>query len=221
MHNTQGPLPCSAGDVGRPGVRRRYAEAVTVGREEDALTWSGDDDPTLDVGAAGVEGAGEASTDADSPVARGSESPLEAPADPLAEADAEATVLPEGFTAVGKGSDDLGRTEADGTVTMPGEPAALSNGMLIALGVFGGVYLLYAIGWLLGGLRLQGGAAYLVTDVMYQGSLWLAVLAPPLWFGSTFVLTRRSPAWARIVWLVAGAVLLVPWPFIMIGTVGQ
>ncbi|MBN9200222.1 MAG: hypothetical protein J0H70_02380, partial [Microbacterium chocolatum] len=29
------------------------------------------------------------------------------------------------------------------------------NAALIAVGVLGGVYLLYAIGWLLGGLRLQ------------------------------------------------------------------
>jgi hypothetical protein len=56
---------------------------------------------------------------------------------------------------------------------------------------------------------------------MYQGSLWLAVCAPLLWFATTLLLTQRSPAWVRIVWLVAGVVLLVPWPFIMIGTVGQ
>jgi hypothetical protein len=174
---------------------------VTAGRDDDALTWSGDDDPTLDVGVSAPTG--------------------DTHVEPESAADAEPAALPEGFTAVGKGSDEVGRIEEDGSVTMPGEPAPLGNAMLIALGVFGGAYLLFAIGWLLGGLRLQGRAAYLVTDVMYQGSLWLAVCAPLLWFATTLLLTQRSPAWVRIVWLVAGVVLLVPWPFIMIGTVGQ
>ena len=39
---------------------------------------------------------------------------------------------------------------------------------------------------------------------MYQGSLWLAVLAPLLWFATVFLLTRRSQPWVRFVWLVAG-----------------
>jgi hypothetical protein len=87
--------------------------------------------------------------------------------------------------------------------------------------VLGGVYALYAIGWLIGGLRLQGRAQYLVFDVMYQGSLWLAVLAPPLWFATTFLLTRGRRAWVRFAWLAAGVVLLLPWPFVMIGAVGR
>ena len=56
---------------------------------------------------------------------------------------------------------------------------------------------------------------------MFQGSFWLAVLAPALWFGTVFLLTRRSAGWVRVVWLVAGAILLVPWPFITVGAVGQ
>ena len=97
----------------------------------------------------------------------------------------------------------------------------LGNGSLIALGVLGGVYALYAIGWLIGGLRLQGKAQYLVLDVMYQGSLWLAVLAPLLWFATVFLLTRASRAWVRFAWLAAGVVLLLPWPFVMIGAIGR
>ena len=67
---------------------------------------------------------------------------------------------------------------------MPGEREPMGNATLITLGILGGVYLIYAIGWVIGGLRLQGRAEYLVTDVMYQGSFWLAVLAPLLWFGT-------------------------------------
>ncbi|GAA1959695.1 DNA polymerase III subunit gamma/tau [Microbacterium deminutum] len=168
--------------------------------DDDALAWDSDDDPTLDVG---------------SPVATGGSS------------------LPEGFTAVGKDSetvgkdaDTVGRTSE--TVTTASDAGAelherqpLGNAALVTLGILGGFYLLFTIGWVIGGFRLQGRAQYLFADVMFQGSFWLAALAPALWFGSVFLLTRRSAVWVRIVWLVAGAILLVPWPFIMVGTVGQ
>lgn len=193
-----------------PGLAepRRYAERVTTGRDDDALSWDGDDDPTLDHGA-----AAEPEDERDTP-------PSSTPPE-----------LPKGFTAVGKGSETLGGADAPvaGSVaessseapTVTADRRPMGNGALIAFGVLGGVYALYAIGWLIGGLRLQGRAQYLVTDVMYQGSLWLAVLAPLLWFATTLLLTRASRAWLRFTWLAAGVVLLLPWPFVMIGAIGQ
>jgi hypothetical protein len=163
------------------------------GTDDDALAWGGDDDPTLDVGAT--------------------------PAEPAATVAPAA--LPSGYTAVGKGSGEVGRLESDGSVTVQGERQPMGNATLIALGILGGVYLLYAIGWIIGGLRLQGRAEYLVTDIMYQGSFWLAVLAPVLWFGTVFLLTHHSKPWVRFAWLIAGVALLLPWPFVMIGAVGQ
>jgi hypothetical protein len=174
--------------------------------DDDALAWDGDDDPTLDVRSD--------ATRADRPPANDDDTVPHV-------ADAEPTALPTGFTAVGKGSDDVGRINADGSVTMPAERMPMGNATLITLGILGGVYLLYSIGWIIGGLRLQGRAQYLVTDVMYQGSFWLAVLAPLLWFGTVFLLTLRSKPWVRIAWLVAGVALLLPWPFVLIGAVGQ
>ncbi|MCP2636623.1 DNA polymerase III subunit gamma/tau [Microbacterium sp. HD4P20] len=174
------------------------------GRDDDALSWSGDDDPTLDAG---------------SPTAAGE--PQATPA------------LPDGYVAVGRGSESLaeepvGAGDGDEDDHRPEVPvedaaprAAMRSAELITLGVLGGVYALFAIGWLIGGLRLQGHAQYLVFDVMYQGSLWLAVLAPVLWFATTFLLTRGARSWVRFAWLAAGVVLLLPWPFVMIGAVGQ
>lgn len=179
---------------------------MTARRDDDAFAWEGDDDPTLDVGS---------STD---PAASGE----------------PRIALPDGFTAVGRGSEavsagaDTGGTEtagaegvAESAAPAPAEAAPLGSGALIALGVLGGVYALYAIGWIIGGLRLQGWRPFLVTDAMYQGSLWLAVLAPLLWFATVFLLTRGARAWVRLAWLAAGVVLLVPWPFVLIGAVGQ
>ena len=59
-----------------------------------------------------------------------------------------------------------------------------------------------------------------MSPIGYQVALWLAVAAPALWFVTAYVLTRGSKSWVRIVWLIAGLVVLVPWPFIMVGAVG-
>jgi len=167
---------------------------VSTGRDDDALSWDGDDDPTLDVGT------------------RPAPDP-EPAAEPLA--------LPDGYTAVGRGSDEVGRIDADGTVTMPGEPAPLGNVMLVSLGILGGIYALFTIGWIIGGLRLEGTAQFLVSPVGYRFAFWLAVIAPALWFATVYLLTRLSKPWLRLVWLIGGLALLVPWPFVMIGAVGQ
>lgn len=173
---------------------------MTARPDDDALTWEGDDDPTLDVGD-------------------------RAPADATEPAPEPAT-LPEGWNAVGKGSNDVTTGEpaeakaSDAEAPETDERAPMGNVALVTVGILGGVYLLFTIGWLVGGFRLQGRAQYLVADVMFQGSFWLAAAAPLLWFGTVFLLTRSSGTWVRIVWLVAGAILLVPWPFIMVGAVG-
>jgi hypothetical protein len=170
---------------------------VTAGRDDDALTWEGDEDPTLDVGA---------------------NSPGESP------------TLAAGWNAVGKGSEAVdapaGETgTGDAEVPGPAEAAAgrqpMGNALLITIGVVGGIFLLYTIGWIIGGLRLEGTAQFLVSPVAYRFGFWLAVAAPAVWFATVFLLTRGSRAWVRIVWLLAGIALLVPWPFIMTGTVGQ
>ncbi|MDX2375653.1 DNA polymerase III subunit gamma/tau [Microbacterium sp. LRZ72] len=178
-----------------------------AGRDDDALSWGGDDDPTL-------ASSGERTRDAPSP--------------------REDPALAEGWTAVGTPrhaepqadtAEAPPATAADGDEPEP-EPAdgeaasSAGNATLIGVGVLGGIYLLYAIGWLIGGLRLQGRYQVLVTDAMYQGALWFATAAPLIWFGAVLVLARRSAGWVRWLGLIAGALLLIPWPFIMIGAVG-
>lgn len=183
---------------------------MTSGRDDDALNWDGDDDPTLV--SSGPEPV------ALEPLAS---EPVAVDVHEDVAMDAEPPSLPEGWNAVGRGSETVIDETAVESAPVPHAVASgTTNVALIATGVLAGVYLLYAIGWLIGGLRLQGRAMYLVTDVMYQGSLWLAALAPVVWFATVLFTTRRSHPWVRYVWLAAGAVLLVPWPFIMIGAVG-
>ncbi|MFT4052530.1 MAG: DNA polymerase III subunit gamma/tau [Microbacterium sp.] len=170
--------------------------------DDDALSW-GDDDPTLHVG-------GRAAQEQPPATAQGQQP-----------AQGRPPALPDGFTAVGKGSDEVGRLDADGTVRMPGEQPPLSNAMLVTLGILAGAYALFTIGGVVGGLRLEGTAQFLVSPIGYRFSFWLAVAAPALWFGTTYLLTRGSKAWVRLSWLVGGFALLIPWPFVMIGAVGQ
>ena len=179
---------------------------MNTGRDEDALRWDGDDDPTLDVG---TRTAGADPT----PDATGHDGASGEDAPPLA--------LPDGFTAVGKDSDTVGHIEADGTVVMPGDKAPLSSPMLITLGILAGVYLLFTIGWIVGGLRLQPLASFLVSDVMFLPWFVLAIAAPALWFLASWVLTRGRAAWIRVAVLLAGVVLLVPWPFVTGGVIGS
>jgi hypothetical protein len=97
------------------------------------------------------------------------------------------------------------------------EPQGVGVVTLLLLGILGGVYLLYTIGWILGGIGMQLPVTFTLPVVLYQGALWLAVLAPALWFAAVLAATRGSKTWVRIVWLVAGAVLLIPWPFVVSG----
>lgn len=150
------------------------------------------------------------------------------------DSDVERPTLPKGWQAVGRGSERVEAAaveESAPDVAVAVEPAAsapeeedddeayegLSTGMLLALGAVGGIYLLYTLGWLIGGMRMQAGALFLIPSVMYTATLVIAVAAPVLWFAASWMLTRNSRGWVRLTALIAGVVFLVPWPFVMTG----
>ena len=82
--------------------------------------------------------------------------------------------------------------------------------------MLGGVYLLYAIGWLFWAITPPPELADPVAQFMYGLGRWLAVAAPALWFGTVLWLAAEHRR-ARLLWLIAGAVLLVPIPFLLRG----
>ncbi|WP_407358305.1 hypothetical protein LTA6_003387 [Microbacterium sp. LTA6] len=129
--------------------------------------------------------------------------------------------LPRGWNAVGKGSAKVGRIEADGTVTPADAPAPMSTAMLVTLGIVGGIYLLYTVGWVIGGLRLKPLTALIVADAMFVPWFVLAIAAPALWFLTSWILTRGRATWIRLLVLLVGVVLLVPWPFVTVGVIGS
>ncbi|WP_298868534.1 hypothetical protein [uncultured Microbacterium sp.] len=116
--------------------------------------------------------------------------------------------------AVPASADSAADVVADAEADAGDEPGGVGTVTLLLLGILGGIYLLFTIGWLIGGVRMQAPVMFTLPAVLYQGALWLAVLAPALWFAAVLVATRGSKDWVRIVWLIAGAALLVPWPFV-------
>jgi hypothetical protein len=119
---------------------------------------------------------------------------------------------------VGKGSEPQSAepaAEPAAVVTEKTEPpASLGNVALVSLGLLGGIYLLYTVGWLLGGSRTALVISPFLAPSAVVPAQWLAVAAPVLWFGATMLLTRASATWVRFVWLVIGVFLLLPWPFV-------
>jgi hypothetical protein len=172
-------------------------------RDDEALSWDGYDDPGLSRRPAG--------TNPTAPVAPVPHSEPSALRSDPASADAASVA----------GSASAGTEPHWALDETPEDPhPGVGNVALVAFGVLGGVYALLTIGWIIGALRLQGYALFFVAPVAFQVSMWLAVLAPAAWFTAVAVLTRSGRTWIRLLLLLAGALLLLPWPFIMVGTVG-
>lgn len=107
-------------------------------------------------------------------------------------------------------------------------PSSAVSGVLAA--VFGLVYLVFTIGWILAVQRTDAGTTDLVPQILWQFGEFTAIVAAPLWFGATLSLTRPSQArptqaqptqaGARAGWLALGAGVLIPWP-LLLGIIGQ
>lgn len=173
---------------------------------DDALSWDGDESDAPLKPASGKRAPKHAEATSSPKTAPDSSTGGQAAAD-----------LPDGWNAVGRGSDAVSHAEVAGDDERP----PLGTGMLLTLGIVGGVYLLYSVGWVVGGLRLKPLANLIVADAMYVPWFVLAVAAPALWFLATWVLTRAKAGWIRIALLLVGVVLLVPWPFVTVGVIGS
>jgi len=198
---------------------------MTSHRDDDALGWAGDDDPTHASGSGPAEPEREPGPGSEPGREPGSapgtapgrepgsepgsnlEPTAEPAAEPTAEPAPERTDIPDGWSVAGPTA--AVEAEAARAAAVP-----TSSVTLIALGILAGVYLLYTIGWYLGVARTDNPLTDPVARFMFSLGLWLAVAAPAVWFGATFWLTVAKPR-ARIGWLLAGAVLLVPLPFVL------
>ncbi|MFK4728263.1 DNA polymerase III subunit gamma/tau [Agromyces mediolanus] len=169
--------------------------------DDEALSWAGDDDATL---APGWKRVGRATTAPDTQGA--ADAPTAADASTAPDASTE-------VTAATVDGDASGSSEAPDGADRAGQTGSVE---LVVLGILGGVYLLYAVGWLIVATTPPPELTDPVATFMYALGRWFAVLAPALWFGVTLWLCAERHR-ARLLWLVAGAILLVPIPFLLRG----
>jgi hypothetical protein len=111
-------------------------------------------------------------------------------------------------------STDSADDSADSTDDSAAAPA-MSAPMLLAIGILAGAYLLYTAGWFTSAVRNIAMPVGVLDVFMFQLREYLAVLAPPAWFGATLLLTRHTKPVTRLLWLVLGAIVLLPIPFIL------
>jgi hypothetical protein len=118
----------------------------------------------------------------------------------------------------------LAGPEESGADSVAAEPRPqMSSGVVVLLGVIGGVYLLYTWVWFSWASYYSSVNAAIAEgsgvlgSVMQQVVFWAAPLAPILWFVSVLVLVRVSRPRALMVWLLVGAVVLVPLPMLSFG----
>ena len=102
-------------------------------------------------------------------------------------------------------------TETDAT---PELPSSLSSAALIGFGIFAGIYLLFSVAWLITALRNPTQIADALGNAMFQFGLWLSVAAPAIWFGAVLYVGKDSKVSTRLLWLLVGVLVLIPWPYV-------
>ncbi|UNK69464.1 DNA polymerase III subunit gamma/tau [Microbacterium sp. H1-D42] len=174
--------------------------------EDDALSWDGDDALEARRPTPRAQKAKPVAPRVETP----SDPAFDAPIAPLPSAGA-----PASDTAAARVENAA--SAGDAASDADDEPQGIGTVALLGLGILGGIYLLYTVGWALGGAGMLSKAAFMMPAPMYQASMWIAVAAPALWFAAALVLTRESKPWVRFAALIVGALLLVPWPFVVAG----
>ena len=176
--------------------------------DDDALGWAGDDDPTLQTRSEDADARENSRTPVDP--GAGASAPVSASVTgPVSEPVYAA--LPDGWSVKGP----TAAIEAD-AAARSAERSPMSSFTLISLGVFGGIYLLFTIGWFIGVSRIDNPLGDALANFMFSLGTWLAVAAPVAWFAVTLWLTPTRPR-GRILWLLLGVVLLAPLPLLVSG----
>jgi hypothetical protein len=226
---------------------REYPEGMSrqpAQPDDDALSWAGDDDPTLDVGERRVDERAEPPqpvepTDRPSVAGDSSATPTDAGAARAASDDPRASGVSVGDVdevsawevAPARSETAHARADADadvdavaGTGSATGAATAspaeapreqMSSVALIAVSVLGGIFLLYTIGWFVSVQRIGTGASDGLRTLMFTVGQVLAVAAAPLWFAASFFATRGRQARWFVLALIVGAFVLIPWPFVI------
>ena len=86
----------------------------------------------------------------------------------------------------------------------------------VLLAVFGGLYAVWTIAWVLAIVAAPTQQASSLLDaIMYQFGEFLAIVASPLWFGVVWWLSGGAGVRPRLAWVVAGLVVVFPLPLVL------
>jgi hypothetical protein len=116
----------------------------------------------------------------------------------------------EGARLPTKGPDAGVASSADGAPAIPGLRSRPGSALLLA--VFALLYLALTVGWIIAIGYTGAGAVPLLSEILWQFGEFTAIIAAPLWFGATVLLTRGSRLLVRTGWLLLGLGVLLPWP---------
>lgn len=180
---------------------------MTADPDDEALSWGDESDPTYVESGNPVRDErrrGHAERTAATGVSRGNatgETPTGATdgVNPLRPSASGGTAAPDGEVLADDGAPE----------------ASTSSAMLLALGILAGAYLLYTAGWFTSAVRNIAVPVGAFDVLMYQLREWFSVAAPALWFSATLLLTRTRTPSIRLLWLVLGAIVLIPVPFVL------
>lgn len=112
------------------------------------------------------------------------------------------------------GASSVNEALTAGESLSPEKPSGLSSIALIGFGIFGGVYLLFSVAWLITALRNPTEILDPLGNAMFQLGLWLAVASPAIWFGAVLYLGRNSKVATKLLFLLVGVAVLIPWPYV-------
>ena len=93
-----------------------------------------------------------------------------------------------------------------------------SSFLLVTYGILAGAYLIYTIGWIapiVSDQRLPNPD--MLGEIMVRFSQVLAIAAPAIWYGASLLLTRGRRPIFRLLALLGGLVVLLPWPYLLLG----
>ena len=103
----------------------------------------------------------------------------------------------------------------EGSDVAPATPRPKTDNPVL-LAVFGGLYAVWTIAWVLAIVAAPTQQASSLLDaIMYQFGEFLAIVAAPLWFGIVWWLSAGAGAKRRFAWLLAGLIVLVPLPLVL------
>ncbi len=100
--------------------------------------------------------------------------------------------------------------------TSPDAKPQLPAALLVTYGILAGAYLLYTVGWVVSVQRYNASfvaSSEPLNAVMFGLGQILAMAAPALWLAASLVLTRGRKPIIRLIALLVGLAVVVPWPF--------